>query len=66
MNASTAIALKLGADTLIRLWAILENKPEGWKPTEKDWDDLDTEALNATPEQRLMLAQIRAAQFPPK
>ena len=66
MNAATAIALSLGAEHLIRLWAALENKPPGWVPSEQDWTELDTEVLNATPEARLALARLRAAQFPPK
>jgi hypothetical protein len=66
MNAATAIAIKLGLEALIQLWATHANKPAGWKPTAADWAELDAEVDAATPEARLLLAQIRAAQFPPK
>ena len=66
MNAATAIAIKLGIDALLSIWATHANKPPGWKPTAKDWAELDAEVDAATPEARLALAELRAAQFPPK
>ena len=64
MNAATAIALKAGIDFLVTLWANLENKPEGWKPTKEDWDKLDKEVTDSTPEARYLLAVARAQLFP--
>jgi len=66
MNAATAIAIKLGIDALIQIWATHANKPPGWKPTSDDWLELDRDVEAATPEARFKLAQLRAAQFPEK
>jgi hypothetical protein len=63
MNASTALALKLGIDAIITLWAQHANKPPGWKPTPQDWAELDAEVNAATPEARFVLAKLRAARF---
>ena len=66
MDAATALALKLGLEALIAIWANRANKPPGWKPTAEDWAALDAEVEAATPEARLALAQLRAAQFTKK
>jgi len=63
MNAATAILIKLGIDSLIGLWANHAGKPPGWKPGPEDWLSLEVQAQEATPEARLKLAQLRAAQF---
>lgn len=63
MNPATAIAIKAGLDTILNIWAALERKPEGWKPTVADWAALDNEVEAATPESRLLLAKLRAEQF---
>ncbi len=63
MDPAVAIALKLGLEALIQLWATHTNKPAGWKPSAEDWAALDAEVDAATPEARLALAQLRAAQF---
>lgn len=60
MNPQTVIALGAGIDFLLKLWAHLENKPEGWKPTAEDWAALDAEVAGATPEARYLLAVARA------
>ena len=66
MNAATAILIKLGIDSLIGLWANHANKPPGWKPEPSDWLELEVAVNEATPEARLQLAKLRAAQFPDK
>jgi len=63
MNAGTAVLIKLGIDALIGLWANHAGKPPGWTPSAQDWADLADEVNNATPEERLRLAKLRAAQF---
>jgi len=64
MNAATAIAIKLGIESLLAIWANHAGKPPGWKPGPEDWLALDVEVENASPEARLALAKLRAAQFP--
>jgi hypothetical protein len=66
MNAASAILIKLTFDTIVSLWADHAGKPPGWIPTAQDRKDLDNEVDNATPEERLRLAKLRAAAFPPK
>jgi hypothetical protein len=64
MTPAAALAIKLGIESLISLWATHANKPPGWKPDAKDYAELDAAVDAATPEARLALAQLRAAQFP--
>ena len=64
MNPATALAIKLGIESIISIWASHANKPPGWTPTAEDWAALDAEVDAATPEARLALAQLRATQFP--
>ena len=35
------------------------NKPEGWKPTAQDWDDLEQSVNEATPEAAKAAARVR-------
>ena len=64
MDPATALAIKLGIDALISIWAAHANKPAGWKPGPADWAALDAEVDAATPAARLALAELRAIQFP--
>lgn len=65
MNAATALAIGSGLEFLINLWARMENKPEGWKPSREDWEKLDAEVVAATPEARYLLAVARAKHLSP-
>lgn len=40
MNATTAAALSAIIRGALEIWATHANKPEGWKPTQQEWDDM--------------------------
>lgn len=55
----TSAAIAIGITTLLKLWADHKNKPEGWKPTGEDFDEMIAEATlktaayyKATPEEQ--------------
>ena len=48
-----------GILTLFQIWANHVNKPEGWKPTQQDIDDLLAQVDAATPESEKAAARLR-------
>ena len=59
MNPAALSLIALGLDALLKLWAINTNKPDGWVPTPKDWEDLMAQIDAATPEAEKELARKR-------
>lgn len=40
MNPTLALAISQGITALIEIWRIHANKPQGWTPSQADWDAL--------------------------
>jgi len=60
MNPAILPLIALGLDTLIKIWAIHENKPQDWKPSPEDWAKLIAEVRASTADQILKEAKERA------
>lgn len=59
MTPQALSLIALGLDALIKLWALHENKPAGWKPSPEDWAKLREEVEAATPQAELEAAKKR-------
>ena len=59
MNAATATILAQLLNFAFELWRTHSGKPEGWKPTQEDIDELLGEVEEATPEAEKQAAADR-------